>query len=76
MVIQILLHAFGVHLYLDCSTYIVGVLTFQIEHKMSIHAVDKQMEGTGLPIADVSSSMVEEVYSFGQTEEIFTGWGD
>lgn len=39
----------------------VGVLTFQIEYRMSIHAVNKQIEGTVRPIDDVSSGMVQEV---------------
>lgn len=54
-------------LYSDCSTPVVRVLTFQIEHRMSIHAVNEQIEGTVLPIADVSSGTAEEVYDFSQT---------
>lgn len=54
------LHPFSIDLYLDCNTHLHRVLTFQIEHRMSIHAVNKQIEGTVLPIADVSSSTVKE----------------
>lgn len=53
-----LLHSFSTDPYLDYSG---RVLTFQIEHSMSIHAVNKQVGRTELPIADVSPSMVEEV---------------